>query len=758
MKKYYFIFFILLCNFVSSQVKKTISGTITADKNTVPFITVLLQKTQFQTQTDSLGIYTFTNVPAGNYVIKISGTEFQPVTKNITINSDENLTLNFNLLPSVNTINEIVISGTLKPVRRLESPVPVEVYAPTFFKKNPSPSIYEALQNINGVRPQLNCGVCNTGDIHINGLEGPYTLVLIDGMPIVSSLSTVYGLSGIPNSLVERIEIVKGPASSLYGSEAVGGLINIITKNTKLASRFSADVFTTSWLETNVDLGLKFNLGKKITTLFGLNYFNYNQKIDNDNDGFTDVTLSNRVSVFQKWNFDRQSNRVFTIATRGVYEDRFGGDVRWEKKYRSGNEIYGESIYTKRGELLANYQLPTNEKILLAFSGNVHFQDSRYGTTSYIADQKIAFTQLTWDKKIAKNDLLLGFALRYNYYDDNTAATQKEDNNNPEKTWLPGIFVQNEVAFNDKHKLLLGLRYDYNSFHGNIFTPRLAYKLKLNDNNIIRLNAGTGFRVVNLFTEDHAALTGAREVVIKSDLKPEQSVNINVNYIKKFNFESGTFIGVETSFFYTRFSNKIINDYLSDPNKIIYDNINGHAISKGITANVDVNFANGLKLIIGISLLDNKNVVNGVEETPFLTERFTSTWTLSYKIQKLNLNIDYTGNIYGPMRLPLLSDLDPRAPNSPIYSIQNVQFTFSGWKNIEMYAGVKNLLNFLPKRNNPFLIANANDPFDNNVQYDTNGQVVATPQNPYGLTFDTTYIYAQNQGLRGFFGLRYTLN
>jgi outer membrane receptor for ferrienterochelin and colicins len=92
---------------------------------------------------------------------------------------------------------------------------------------------------------------------------------------------------------------------------------------------------------------------------------------------------------FSKWTFDRKENRLFTIAARGVYEDR--GDVRWEKKHRGGDEIYGESIYTKRAEL-GSYQLPFQEKLMLSFSGNVHFQDSRYGTTSYIANQKIGFT------------------------------------------------------------------------------------------------------------------------------------------------------------------------------------------------------------------------------------------------------------------------------------------------------------------------------------------------------------------------------
>jgi outer membrane receptor for ferrienterochelin and colicins len=669
----------------------------------------------------------------------------EPKKTNDTINNNQN------------ELNEVVVSGTLKAVKRLESAVPVEVYSPLFLKKNPTASIYEALQNVNGVRPQLNCGVCNTGDIHINGLEGPYTSVMIDGMPIVSSLSTVYGLSGIPNSLVERIEIVKGPASSLYGSEAVGGLINIITKNPSNAPLFSADVFTSSWLETNTDLGVKFNINKKATSLLGVNYFNYNQTIDNDKDGFTDVTAQNRISVFNKWNFSRNQNRLFSVAVRGMYEDRWGGDVRWEKKYRGSDEIYGESIYTKRGELIGSYQMPTTEKLMLSFSGNIHFQDSRYGTTSYIANQKIGFLQLTWDKKIGKNDVLAGIASRYTHYDDNTPATAILTANNPEKTWLPGIFVQDEINFNEKHKVLLGLRYDYNSIHGTILTPRLAYKWKINDNNIFRFNAGTGFRVVNLFTEDHAALTGAREVVIANNLNPEKSVNANLNFIKKIYFDNGTFLGVETTAFYTRFSNKIIPNYEADPNKIIYSNIDGYALNQGISCNTDLNFTNGLKFILGATYMDVSNVENGIKTRPILTENFTGTWTVSYKINPIKLSIDYTGNVYSPMKLPLLSETDPRNPDSPWYSLQNIQFTYSGWKNFELFGGIKNLLNFTPKRNNPFLISRTEDPFDKNVQYDSNGQAMVTPDNPYGLTFDTSYVYGPNQGIRGFFGLRYNL-
>ncbi len=730
---------------------QTISGKVVTDVPSFHDITVSLLNTDFKTQTDSLGFYKLENIPSGNYKIQVSAEGFKTYTRRISILDKENINLDFELKEDNNELNEVVVSGTLKAVKRLESAVPVEVYSPTFFKKNPTPSIYDALQNINGVRPQLNCGVCNTGDIHINGLEGPYTLVLIDGMPIVSSLSTVYGLSGIPNSLVERIEIVKGPASSLYGSEAVGGLINIITKNPTNAPVFSADYFTTSYFESNLDLGAKFNFGKKATSIVGVNYFNYDQVIDKDHDSFTDVTLSERISVFNKWSFQRNNNRLFTIAARGMYEDRWGGDVRWEKRFRGGDEIYGESIYTKRAELIGSYQLPFEEKLMLSFSGNVHYQDSRYGTTSYIANQKIGFLQLTWDKKIGRNDLLAGIASRYTYYDDNTPATQEAEN-----TWLPGIFVQDEITVSPKSQVLLGMRYDYNSIHGSIVTPRLAYRFKANENTIFRLNAGTGFRVVNLFTEDHAALTGSRDVIIANNLKPEKSINVNLNYIQKINFENGTFIGIETTAFYTRFSNKIISDYETNPNEIIYDNINGYALSQGISTNVDLNFPSGLKLILGATVLDNKNVQDGVSERPFLTENFTGTWSISYKIQPWDLSFDYTGNVYSPMKLPLLSETDPRNPKSPWYSLQNIQFTYSGWKDFEVYGGIKNLLNFTPKQNNPFLISRTNDPFDKNVQYDSAGKVLITPDNPYGLTFDTTYVYGQNQTIRGFLGLRYT--
>lgn len=737
--------------------KGTVKGRVTVATEGLAYANVTLVNTTYGTITSETGEFGFENIPLGTYQLRVTFIGFEPAVLTIHV---KNATPNFvevELKEDQKLLDDVVVSGTMKEISRLESPVSVEVYSGNFFKANPAPSVFESMQNVNGVRPQLNCNVCNTGDIHINGLEGPYTMVLIDGMPIVSGLSTVYGLTGIPQSLIERVEVVKGPASTLYGSEAVGGLINLITKNPNNAPLISADVFTTTWKEWNTDLGLKFRVGQRANSLLGLNYFLYQDPIDNNGDGFTDVTLQDRISVFNKWSFERKNNRVFSLAGRYVYEDRWGGEENWSTENRGGDEVYGESIYTSRWEVFGVYQLPLQERVDFQFSANQHDQNSVYGNVSYLANQFVGFGQLTWNKNIAKQEILLGLSYRYTSYDDNTPATASSDlaQNEPSITHLPGVFLQNQIEVDQRNKLLLGLRYDYNSRHGNIFSPRLNYKWSSrNKSNVLRLSIGNGYRVANVFTEDHAALSGGREVVFVEELRPETSWNVNVNYVKKIITKGNVFIDVDATAFYTHFQNRIIADYDTNPNQIIYANLNGHAISRGLSVNVDAAFPSGLKLLLGTTLQDVFSKENGEKVDQLLTESYSAVWNISYTLPISNLKIDYTGNLYGPMRLPLLSDLDPRAEFSPIWSIQNIQVSKRLGENVEVYGGVKNLLNYTPPANS---IARAFDPFDEQVEFDGDGQVVPTEQNPYALTFDPAYVFAPNQGIRGFLGVRFTL-
>jgi outer membrane receptor for ferrienterochelin and colicins len=266
---------------------------------------------------------------------------------------------------------------------------------------------------------------------------------------------------------------------------------------------------------------------------------------------------------------------------------------------------------------------------------------------------------MTLNKNFRSSDLLLGIAYRYTLYDDNTPATIGR--NQPNEIHLPGIFIQNEIKINELNKLLLGLRYDYNSIHGNILTPRLNYKWNSSDKkNIFRISAGNGFRVANIFTEDHAALTGARSVEFEGELNPEKSWNVNLNFVKKNYFTNGFFLGIDSSIFYTYFNNRILPDYDTDPNKIIYGNLEGYSVSKGISLNLDMLWISGLKILAGATLMDVSVNENGERFRQLLTESFQSIWGISYELTSIGLTIDYTGNLYGPMRLPLLGKLDPR--------------------------------------------------------------------------------------------------
>ena len=754
--KFYLKILLLIFSVTCSSQNNSLTGKISDRLENLSYANIYIQNTKFGTSSNDEGYYQIKNIPSGTYKIVVSSIGYNTKTIEITFNKDEKIIQNFSLV-SDNSLDEIVVSGNLKPVSKSASSVPVDVYSKSFFKKNPTPSIFESLQNVNGVRPQLNCNVCNTGDIHINGLEGPYTFVLIDGMPIVSGLSTVYGLTGIPQALIQRVEVVKGPASTLYGSEAVGGIINIITKKPSNSPLLFVDSFSSSWEEINTDIGFKYNASKKIQGLLGINYFNYQNIIDNNNDNFTDLTLQNRISIFNKLNIERSNNKLFTVAFRYVYEDRWGGETNWNKSFRGTDLVYGESIYTSRWETFGTYELPTTENIRLQFSANGHHQDSFYGTDSYKADQLIAFGQLVYNKKIKKkHDLLFGIAYRYTTYDDNTFATSESDGvtNKPSIIHLPGVFIQDEMNLTNQHKLLIGARYDYNSLHGTIFSPRVNYKWNSKNNkNILRFSVGNGFRVANIFTEDHAALSGAREVVFEGELSPETSWNANVNYVKKISINN-TLVSLDASGFYTHFNNRILPDYETDPNKIIYANLNGFSVSKGVSLNSNISFPLGLTMNIGATLMDVSIHENNIKKRQLLTESFSGVWSISYKIKKSRIKIDYTGNVYGPMELPLLSELDPRKGESPWFSIQNIQVTKNIGTSWEMYGGIKNILNFTPARNS---IARSFDPFDSSVVFNSSGEAIATANNPYALTFDPSYVYASNQGIRGFLGLRYTI-
>lgn len=738
----------------------TVQGRVVGPDGPLPFANVAVVGQGLGTTTDVSGAFRIDAVQPGAHTVEVRFVGFEPGRRTFRVEAGQTLDLGTLFLrPTSTELSEVVVTGTLREVGRDASPVPVEVIDARLFKRNPGPSLAEAVSLLNGVRAQTLCGVCATNDIRINGMEGPYTLVLIDGMPIVSGLGTVYGFNGIPQSLIERVEVVKGPGAALYGSEAMGGILNIITKDATLAPRAAVDLSTTSWLEHNADLGFTLRKGR-VSNLLGLNLYSFQEAIDRNpvtdpapasGDGITDLPLTNRISIFNKLAVKRPERRVASMAVRYVNEDRWGGQLGWTPAYRGSGTVYGENILTERWELIGQYQLPVKEKLTAWVSYNSHRQDSWYGEEIYRADQRIFFAQLFGQKRIgARHQLLYGLAYRHTFYNDNTTATQLGEEpfttDDPQRTPLPGLFLQDEITLSDAHTLLLGYRVDNDRVHGLVHSPRVAYKWAPNGRWALRGSFGTGFRVVNLFTEDHAALTGARRVVIAEELRPEESVSGLLNVVRRWSGEGRSF-SLDGTLFHTRFSNRILPDYDTDPDLIIYANLDGMAVSQGASLNAEARLGSAWKLYAGVTWMDvffeDRNESGVLErQAQYFAPEWSGTLTLGHQWRKWST--DLSGQWSGAMRAVVLPD-DFRPERTPGFALLNLQLRHTLNERWEFYGGVRNLLDFVPTD----ALMRPYDPFDA-----TADDPIA---NPNGYTFDPGYTFAPLLGRRAFVGVRWTL-
>lgn len=749
------LFFILIPIIINSQ-NVEIKGTINSEYGELSYASVSILDSNIGTITDEKGNFKLKANLSKHKILFISF--LGHISKKIYLNDPKiNLqNLKIVLEEDINGLNEIVITGTLKDEYITESAVKVNVITTkkiNSFLPSGGANITKIVQLVNGAQEVIACGVCYTNSISINGLEGPYTSVLLDGIPMYGNLASVYGLNGIPNMIIDRLEIVKGPSSTLYGSEALAGVINIITKNPKEQPLLSLDIQGTSHKESFTNLAFTPQIGKSFG-YFGINWDRKNDYDDYNNDGFGDDINLDRFSIFNKWNIYRNSAKEFIISARYYFEDRRNGikDYLKNNNYkiiRGDNKIYGESIYTNRFEIFGKYEFAFTEGFELNYSYSKHDQNSYYGADYYEAKQNIFFAQFTLDRNYRKHDLLIGLSIKNNLYDDNTIATESIKNgviiNKDSNQFIPGLLVQDQYKPSEKISLIGGLRIDNYKEHGFIYAPSFHIKYNPGQWLSLRLNAGTGFRLVNLFTEDHAFITGQREVKILEDLKPERSKSIifNTNYIYTGLSGSGN---IDIDLFYTYFSNKIIPNY-NNQNFIIYENSDGYAYSKGISGALNHTFLNG----IAFSLSFNHQIVrytqyqnsikslNDMEHSP----KWSGGLNLKFPINK-RWSLNSSSNYFGVMQLPKVYEMNndglissqPRETKSRPFSIHNININGLLKNKNEIYFGILNAFNFRQKESP---LVGYNDPNYNKG---------------FSPFFDTSYAYAPNHGREVFIGYR----
>ncbi|MEQ9569711.1 MAG: TonB-dependent receptor, partial [Longimicrobiales bacterium] len=452
--------------------------------------------------------------------------------------------------------------------------------------------------------------------------------------------------------------------------------------------------------------------------------------IDDNGDGFSDLTLDTRVSLFGRAALRRGGRRIGHVSAKLYYEDRFGGVEEWTPAHRGSDEVYGESIRTDRYELVGAVEGPWADT-RAEVSASFHRQDSWYGDSRFAADQTIAFGRFVWDppRRDSRHDLVVGAALTHDVYDDDTPATARAD-----RRWIPGVFVEDQVHVDEAVTVLGGLRADHHARHGVILSPRASVMWRPTAAATFRLNAGTGFRVVHLFTEDHAALTGARDVVIDGALEPERSASLAFNYNQVVEFGTNPMM-VDVDAFYTRFTNRIVPDYDADPNQIVYANLDGRrSVTRGVSVALNQNFGTSLPLFYSVGFTIQDVVLEGggePTEDEFFAAEYRGVWSLSYEFRP-GFTLDYAGSLTGPMRLPEFGGEFARPTRNDPYATHDAQFSWAWSPGRQITLGVRNLTDF------------------------TQPSPLIDPARPFGDAFDTSYVYGPIVGRRISLGVRYT--
>lgn len=762
----YLFSFIGLCLVLNLSAQSSIKGRlVNSDKEALVAATLSLwqegQPTSFTTTTDLDGSFLLEQIPNGTYTFKTSYVGLKDYEQLVEL---DHTTLDLGLLQLSglsNQITTIEVSGAT--TSNVFNPAPLAPTVATKYVVDPAQlqtvtnptNLIEAVALVNGVQEEVACGVCFTNNISINGLPGAYTAILIDGTPMYGNLAAVYGLNGLPTTMIERIEITKGPSSTIFGSEAVAGVINVITKDPKNAPTISLDVMGTTHAESFNNLSFAQRFGK-VHTMLGVSHAYVGLNEDNNGDGFGDIINFDRVSVFGKVSVERPKNRRFTIFGRYYYEDRRNGVPEFlaNRNYlnlRGNDEIYGESIFTRRWEVLGTYDLPTEEYIKLDYSFSGHEQDSYYGDVFYAATQYIGFANLNWNKYVKGHGITAGLSLRYQYYDDNTIATQDlaDESNFLRHQFIPGIFVQDAWDVSKKVALLYGCRLDYFPSSGLVPAPRFNLKYQVDPWTTLRLNMGTGFRLVNLFTEDHAFVTGSRQVILEESLAPERSYNasLNLNHVFSWGASQGSFT---LDAFYTYFTNAIFPDY-DTPNQIIYRNLDGFAQTRGFSANYSQQFSFPLAISLNYNMQwadqTERDGQGNLQTSPLeYSPLYSGALILSYTVKPWDLVIAYTGTLTGPMQLPEVFDLDAqgqpvsvaRPTTSQPFGFHNLQLTKTFSKlNLSIYLGVQNLLDY---RQPESPLVGFNDP---------------NAAAGFSQFFDTAYAYSPIHGREFYLGIRW---
>ena len=741
MIKYIFIVGLLFPFGITAQ---TILGKVTNSKKK-PMIgaTIYWIGSNIGASTGEKGLFEITSKHTGNSKLVASFVGYISDTIEITNQSF----VEFKLI-EVKPLNDVVVQGKRNGIIISNiSPIKTEVITQSELKKAACCDLAGCFETQATVQPQTTNVITNSKELRILGISGVYNQVLIDGLPMIQGLSYTYGISGIPGTLVENITISKGTNSVLQGYESISGQINVETKEPTKTDKLLLNVYVNNFLEKHVNVNYTFKV-KKWSSLAALHTVQPANKVDRDNDTFLDLPQLTRYMLFNKWKYGNEKDWGLSsqIGLRFLNEERNGGQTFYNPKSDKGStNVYGQTVKITQPEIWTktSYRFNDNHRITFLASSFYQNQESFFGTVNYNAQQTNIYGNLQYELLYAqKNSLKTGISYRHLKLNESitfTDTTLKRTyaGNYKRKENIPGIFAENVMYFfKDKLTWIAGIRGDEHNQFGFTITPRTLLKYDVSPNTVFRASIGTGWRTVNLFSENIGLLVSSRDLVFAEQVTPERATNYGINFIQKFNTKNNNLSGYfSTDYYRTNFQNQIFPDYDSDPTKAIIKNFTGTSISNSFQAELYLKIWQRFEVKTGYNYLDVYRKVSGTKILLPFNPRHKVLATFSYKPLNNKFHFDMNIHWIGEQKLAdtKSNPVEFQRPDfSKPYALVNMQFTYK-FKNLDVYTGCENLFDFRQH------------------------QPIVSWQNPFGKYFDTSSVWGPTRGREMYIGFRFKL-
>ncbi|MCG6189686.1 TonB-dependent receptor [Maribellus maritimus] len=722
-------------------------GDVKSEGEHIPFATITIKGTTIGAAADATGHFKMTNLPVGEQTVIISAIGYKTLEKRIKLEAKKSVTILAELTSDVIGLDQVVVSADRNEKSRRESPTIVNSINPKLFERTSNVTLSEGLNFAPGLRMENNCQNCGFSQVRMNGLEGPYSQILINSRPVFSGLAGVYGLELIPANMIERVEVIRGGGSAMYGSNAIAGTINLITKDPVVNNFSVSGNYSLTGAGTDGEIAGDANLnlnGSFISDDYksGMSLFGFTRKrnpYDANGDGFSEIALIENLTLGTRI-FHRISDRgKLTVDYFKINEYRRGGNKFDLPLHESDiSESVTHDINT--GAINFDLLMRETDKFSAFFSAQSVNRGSYYGAnqdlSAYGETEDFTFSSgLQYNRKIdylifASASLTSGLEYNGSFLEDKKLGYYApEEDTHYGNTLVADQKVVTQAGFLQSEWTLLkwvitaGIRYDHytvsdvtkesDDITGDVLSPRVSLLYNIADNLQFRTGFAKGFRAPQIFDEDlHIETSGSRKVLHENatDLKQESSNSFTASfdYTNMFGNWQVQFLAEG---FFTRLNDPFSNEYGTpdEDGVVVYTRVNAEdgATVKGF--NLELNATPSEKLQIQSGFTIQRSSFDEPQE--FDETRFFRSPD-SYGYLSLNYNplhefsLAFTGNYSGSMLVPYFG---PLAANPEIGQLNTsdsffdagIKLTYeihlSDVMSLEIIGGAKNIFNSYQK-------------------------------------------------------------